>query len=484
MQAAIDTDLNSKPSAGYLYYARLNTEVGKLYKLGFTTLGSVQERLGYQGGFHDDHVEAVLLFKLFPNAYEIEQKLHGYFRHKRAFPAQSPRLPFYGNGQSEFYMEDVLGLDMFTDRKSSQGNPKHIQYRINMMLITPPEDLKLLGPLNLLTPDTKASKDTEELEAAISGFLDSIKRRIAWASKFLSPMTKKISKALISQSEKAEEDSKQNLLEMLRRQSIPQIFEIERKLHAFVDPIAALEEDTRSALAAFLKKDLQTFEGIVDVPMVVEGIFASLNKYNMFYSDYLTAPNNCGMGNLMEAMDKSDAPIELLKAPLQLTYRPLIRYFIRTHKILREDMAFPEGPLYEGDMEREANGSYTHRYSYYYGPKSILDEIGRDWSLESPFTTIPKKDLLHFCINVSNPDTGFSGKLLVRVARNKKNNKIFASFPNLMSLIWDSRARRYPDIYRGDKVSRSAAATTGVVVSEEDEDWNIPISSSLRRCAT
>lgn len=109
MQAAIDTDLNSKPSAGYLYYARLNTEVGKLYKLGFTTLGSVQERLGYQGGFHDDHVEAVLLFKLFPNAYEIEQKLHGYFRHKRAFPAQSPRLPFYGNGQSEFYMEDVLG---------------------------------------------------------------------------------------------------------------------------------------------------------------------------------------------------------------------------------------------------------------------------------------------------------------------------------------------------------------------------------------
>lgn len=97
--------------AGHIYYVRLQTSVGPMYKLGFTTMPNVEARLGYQGGGHEKQIDKVMGFIHYPNALKIEQKLHLHFQHRRAFPLLEIDMPFAGNAQSELYKDDILGLD-------------------------------------------------------------------------------------------------------------------------------------------------------------------------------------------------------------------------------------------------------------------------------------------------------------------------------------------------------------------------------------
>ena len=101
-------------NSGNLYYARLNTPVGVLYKLGFTNLGSVKERLAYQGGGDEQYLDRVLFFANFENAADIEIAAHEHFGHKAAFGRFSNEhsMPLSGNGQSELYAEDILLVDL------------------------------------------------------------------------------------------------------------------------------------------------------------------------------------------------------------------------------------------------------------------------------------------------------------------------------------------------------------------------------------
>ena len=98
---------------GNLYYVRLKTPVGTMYKLGFTKMSSVRERLAYQKSGDEQYIDKVLLFAHRPDAFTVEEQLHGYFGQKRLFgkyAAQKDR-PLAGNGQSELYANDILGLD-------------------------------------------------------------------------------------------------------------------------------------------------------------------------------------------------------------------------------------------------------------------------------------------------------------------------------------------------------------------------------------
>ena len=99
--------------AGYLYYVRLQTSVGSLYKIGFTKLASAEDRLKFNGAGDEKLIESVLLFIHLDNAYSIEQQLHSSFSNARAFGkfARYPYMPLFQNGQSELYVEDVLKLD-------------------------------------------------------------------------------------------------------------------------------------------------------------------------------------------------------------------------------------------------------------------------------------------------------------------------------------------------------------------------------------
>jgi hypothetical protein len=102
-----------RSDAGNLYYARLKTELGTFYKLGYTTMPSVAERLGREGSDDARYIDKVLLFVHHKKAYSIESRLHGHFDSKKAFGkyASTDHFPLQGNGQSELYYDDILGLD-------------------------------------------------------------------------------------------------------------------------------------------------------------------------------------------------------------------------------------------------------------------------------------------------------------------------------------------------------------------------------------
>ena len=96
---------------GHLYYVRLRTPVGLLYKLGFTTMNSVEERLTLKGDGAQLLIDKVIFFRRFKNAWDIEQELHTLLKRKAAFCGWDEEMPLFQNGQSELYCEDVLKLD-------------------------------------------------------------------------------------------------------------------------------------------------------------------------------------------------------------------------------------------------------------------------------------------------------------------------------------------------------------------------------------
>lgn len=97
--------------SGHLYYLRMNTNQGVMYKIGFTTLASPQERLAYQGKGHEKLIDAVLCFVHLEDAWDVEQELHQLFAKKALFYGGHEMMPLFGNGQSELYREDVLNMD-------------------------------------------------------------------------------------------------------------------------------------------------------------------------------------------------------------------------------------------------------------------------------------------------------------------------------------------------------------------------------------
>ncbi len=118
---------------GNLYYVRLKTEYGVFYKLGFTTLQSVEARLGYGGSRDHQYIDKVLLFLNLHDAFDVEQKLHSYLSKKKAFGEYSAKEEFLlsKNGQTELYIEDVLHLDSdFTEKQAKETTRKLKEKRL------------------------------------------------------------------------------------------------------------------------------------------------------------------------------------------------------------------------------------------------------------------------------------------------------------------------------------------------------------------
>jgi hypothetical protein len=101
--------VDDKP--GNIYYVRLKTPVGRMYKLGFTTQSSVQDRLSFNGAGDEQQIDQVLVFAHHRHGLYVEQRLHRHFQNRAAFFSREAHLPLAANGQSELYVEDVLGLD-------------------------------------------------------------------------------------------------------------------------------------------------------------------------------------------------------------------------------------------------------------------------------------------------------------------------------------------------------------------------------------
>ncbi len=102
-----------KNPAGYVYYARLKTDCGLLYKLGYTKKASLKERLAYGGHGDEKLIDQEFFFSYREDAWDVEQTLLDYFTHQRAFGKYSKdaRKPLCGRGQTELFPDDILGLD-------------------------------------------------------------------------------------------------------------------------------------------------------------------------------------------------------------------------------------------------------------------------------------------------------------------------------------------------------------------------------------
>lgn len=100
-------------TSGNLYYVRLKTDYGIFYKLGFTSLPSVESRFSYQATGDEQLIDRVLLFTYMEEAFSVETRLHNHFGSKSAFGKYSKNrmYPLTNNGQSELYYNDILELD-------------------------------------------------------------------------------------------------------------------------------------------------------------------------------------------------------------------------------------------------------------------------------------------------------------------------------------------------------------------------------------
>lgn len=110
-------------NAGHLYYVRVRSRFGPLYKIGFTKSASVAHRFTFKNNGDEKLLDAQFLFAYHDDAFGMEERLHTHFSSKKAFGnfASHVHLPLYQNGQSELYPVDVLGIDPeYTERQGAQ----------------------------------------------------------------------------------------------------------------------------------------------------------------------------------------------------------------------------------------------------------------------------------------------------------------------------------------------------------------------------
>lgn len=143
---------------GYLYYVRLNTKHGTFYKIGFTKMSSVEARYSYGGSEAYKLIDEVFFYKYSLRAYELEQTLHQNMRHRAAYPRHTflnlfrdvSQHPLFGDGQTELYRDDVLGMD---------PNPKR-EFRLSRLFSKPQNDM--VRKRLLVTAYHSSVKETEE----------------------------------------------------------------------------------------------------------------------------------------------------------------------------------------------------------------------------------------------------------------------------------------------------------------------------------
>ncbi len=148
-------------SSGNLYYVRLKTPFGLMYKLGYTSMESVETRLAFKGAGHEKNIDKVLLFLPFDDAYEIEVVLNEYFATKALFRNyQDFEMPLSGNGQTELYLEDILGLD--SEYSANQAVETLQCIRRHQMKRIGTEDAKIEESLRRIPMDLDLQKKLED----------------------------------------------------------------------------------------------------------------------------------------------------------------------------------------------------------------------------------------------------------------------------------------------------------------------------------
>ncbi len=190
-RAIVSSRFHRSSYEGNLYYVRLNTDCGVFYKLGFTTLESVEARLSYGGSDDWRYIDKVFLFLNLPDAYKVEQQLHSCLNGKKAFGQYSSEkeFPLSNNGQTELYIEDVLGLDpeyqesqrketlyKLKDKRLSIAGKTHQQDKLENIFVAVVARLLLipLAPIGLALIILFSKLEGDDTKKEVGDFFDRI----------------------------------------------------------------------------------------------------------------------------------------------------------------------------------------------------------------------------------------------------------------------------------------------------------------------
>jgi Meiotically Up-regulated Gene 113 (MUG113) protein len=397
--------------AGYVYYARLKTKFGPLYKLGYTSLGSVQERLAYQGKGHDRLIDVVLAFAPFDNALEVEQRLHAKFAHRQAFPKhlQHPDDPLQGNGSSEIYATDVLKLE-----DVSEDILLEREYAVEESLMR--ERMKRAGQSSERIAEKLA------VTAESRNVIVAIARRLGWLSRMLAKLNLWLDSDRAKAHARVIEDDiaslKQNAEQ--RRASRPM----------YGNEVYYLAVDVNKAIQAFRSGDLQAFEDLLDVDQAAVSFADAMTDDYIFGSDYMGVACNCGLLALVDAMaEGKGSPRDLLLRPVEATYRAILRHWVKTGRLLTEGIFLPEGPLYRIEASDDRCG-----LALYFGVGTLVHDCGRHWWIAPNTPATKLHGAIEFPLQVRNEATGFQGSLTIRVTRSKQDGRLNLEFPDLLDL--------------------------------------------------
>ena len=397
---------------------------------------SVQARFAYKGNGDENLIDEVLFFEYFDNALEMERTLHSYFADRALFPGKGePDMPLAANGQSELYSEDVLVLDpsyLITNHRKVQEEilrfrlrkadlpkvaieaeierrfaPKHkpeppprwtihyVWYVFTKWFYSP--SFEYAKPTRKPSRSEEAGKRlVREIRTSVHGPLDS--------------------------------DDENALRGIIRRKRLGILKKKFRE-----DDLRELYTEQkllREALAAFVRRDFEAFETMVDMDAFARNLADAMTADFFMGSDYMGVANNCCLVNMMDAMEE-DSPRDVLLRPVEETYKALLRHLVKTHTLLTEDLIQPPDPIYESDLP---GGGFKRLSENYFGPRQYLDLLGRDWNLPAIPSFTKGDGWVEFPVKVSNRTNGFEGALLIRARRSSDEKQVILGFPNLQEL--------------------------------------------------
>lgn len=411
----ISAVLTSQPrySAGNLYYVRLKTRLGIFYKLGFTTMDSVQARLAFQTNGDDELVDEVLVFVHRENAYAEEQLLHEHFRDKAILLGDEQDMPLYQNGQSELYADDILELD-FLSKDSSSADAT----RLNVALVR----------------GRRFGNDESKIRASHAETLrmqqmaKDLGRRFSWVVR-LYRATQEWNLSTRAREQREQVGWIQMQLKKERRHVL--LNTVLRAAEIKKNPLVALRADIVKAIEALKRHRLETFEQIVDVNVFARNAVKALTLRLFMGSDFMAEALACNMEALCDAMEEDDSGHQLLLKPIEETYKRVIREIVRDGRIWSAEITFPGDPRYRVEPTDDGSAPFTLTDSF--GPDSLREKFGADWTLPDEPSFHEGPGSVSFDIRVSNSVTGFAGALRVR-ARYTAERRIAVDFPNFGDL--------------------------------------------------
>lgn len=412
------SDIRGVPGAsgniGHLYYVRLNTPLGKFYKIGFTTMKSVNDRLAFQGTGDEKYIDEVLYFNFRLGALSLEQSLHSYFAEKAAFHKYSAYadLPLSKNGQSELYYEDVLELDNKYTPAQAEETRKAVELAITM---------------RTYTSEVWAKRVIVFSNIALNALMV-VAKTIGWSIKKIQAIAG-IKTATIELPPSVLEDQKKVRLFLaeLQREKKMKSLRLHRELTMF------------RLIHAFSNQNLEDLMKIIKIEELGRDIANSIALDLQMFSDYLCIPNNCCMFALMEHMNHENCH-ELLIKPVVDSYIPMIKEFVVTRKISDMSIHLPNEPIYAVDPEYN---DCDIKFDDYFGAQEFIGLLECCYISKSAFKHNDAEASVEFSIEIEDKET--ARRFLLRIIASFKNRSPRLTFPNLNELIREFREQREKD---------------------------------------